>query len=128
MPPRLTETSRAREERYFVTLFEWLKLLGPWVASIISVCVLGWVTAIKATFAVKSDLSPINAKMADHDARLVAVEKISKAYPSAEELHREIADLTERMASMEARQDGIRQQLETTNMYLKMLVDKAVSK
>jgi hypothetical protein len=107
-----------------VTWFEILKLLGPWVVSLVCLGVTGWVWVARKTFVSSDEFAKMLTTLAAFDRRMAVVEQKIDAYPTSDTLHVDINRLTQRMAGMEAAQNGIKDLLATQNDYLQMIINK----
>jgi hypothetical protein len=105
---------------------DWLKLILPIVASIISLSVGALLWALRKTYVSREEFDEYLKAQTAHDRRLIMVEQRVGAYPKSDKLHEDIGDITERMASVEATLSGLQKLLNTQNDYLKMIVEKGL--
>ena len=65
-----------------------------------------------------------SAKFADHDKRIALVEADCKEVPTRQNLQAELSQISQRLRGVETGFEGMERQLNTTNDYLKIIVDK----
>lgn len=118
-----------------MTWADWLKISLPLFASLVSLGAGGWLVALGRTFAKREDISAINERLAADtnqlnrrlasiDQRITVVEGEVKAFPTGEQLHADVRDLSERMARMEAELGGAVRQMATTNQLITDLLTR----
>jgi chromosome segregation ATPase len=116
---------------------EWFRALYPVVVTLVSLSGLGVFLWLASKFVTKADHKLDQEKASqriffleklrsEHETRLSLLEEMAKASPTRQELHTEIADLSERMSSVEAGLRSIGKQLGTTNNLLQTLLDNAI--
>lgn len=105
---------------------EWFRALYPVALTLFGVvgsCVFLWL--IK-NFVTLTEHAKITDKVSGHGTRLTLLEDKIEASPTRQNLHNEIGELGERMASVETGIKGLSKQSATTQDYVKMLVDNSI--
>ena len=121
---------------------QWLQILWPIAVILIPIIIATGLLWLKTQLATKTELKASEAelkgrlndhadrfergstKFADHDKRLAIVEEECKGAPSRQTLQGELSELSQRIRGVEVGFEGVGRQLNTTNDYLKIIVDK----